>query len=231
VSALVNAAGVLFVVDRPAGFTGVVISRLRRSVVPVVLVAPLRLPLLRRVEALGDLFAAVVWAEELAYRLPVVLQEVSEGDATREAKLRIMTRAGDSSVVRRMVAEIFGGSVPPTSVRALADRVCMRPSTLYYHWAQSPLGSTSMKELLDWVRLMRAYEVRSRGRWSWASVCHHMEIDRRTLERTARRRCARALAQIEPADIEHSFRTWLHDGVPDTETPDAEYGLACSGAR
>jgi len=187
------------------------LSGLRGMTPPLVLVAPLDVRLLRRVEGLSDVFAAVVWAAEMEESLVSAVVTAGRSSLQGELEQRLLDLAPRDGVLAQVIHEAVRVHSPSDSVVVLARRLRVSSSSLYHQWSQSPFAGVPLKSFLDWCRLLRAMDLRCREGWKWDAVARHLLVDRRTLQRTAQRLCDTTLGGLSASDVHGRFFAWLQE--------------------
>lgn len=204
---------VILAVGAAGDLTSSLLHRLSRAGLPIVLVAPLTLDLLRAGQGLDPYLAATVWVDELAQRLTDVVCDVGNSLVAKEVQRILLPQASESPILRRAIRELCSGQ-PPTSVTALAARIRVPYSSFYWHWSSSQLAAVPVKALIDWLALVRAFELRARRPSTWTSVAQQVGVDRRTLERVAVRLCHRTLGQLTLVMVRQGVAAWLQRRLP-----------------
>ncbi len=197
---------------------------LARSLVPMVLVARLTPAFLRHLRAMPKPPTRIVWRQEMANDLPRAVESVLEADSLRWVADQIARGFAPSPLMERALCVILLSDVPPATTKALADHLCVAPSTLRYHWnAVLPVGAT-LKPMLDWALLLRAITMREET--SWPGVARRLGIHHRTLERLSHRLAGISLGVLyrEQGTARRLFRRWVAEELL-PESAGAQQGL------
>lgn len=149
----------------------------------------------------------VLWVEEVA------------GDLLRRiadlVSLDPLSRFAEGLCLHRDLPPVLGTALrilcerrpPPTSVAALARAAAVPERTLRYHWRKA-LGAVHLKQLLDWIVLLRALEEGHRR--GWPSTAGWLGLDERTLDRIALRLSGSHVRdkQLTLVAARSSFKAW-----------------------
>lgn len=132
---------------------------------------------------------AVLFHHQIAARLPAALK----GSTEMAFRLR---RLGEECMgnelvpapLRRLLSCVLTSVPPPRTVQDLARLLHSDPSTIRRHWRRdvNPEGIQRVKDLLDWLVLLRAVSVKRPG-LSWRLVAQGVGTHESTLRRRAER--------------------------------------------
>jgi hypothetical protein len=180
----------------------------------LILVTPLTPEALRRLGPLARA-ASMVWWEELEDRLPEALSDALQHRVLDDAWLALSS-CSDNPLVLAALKRVLLDDPPRTSVNALATALRVADSTLRYHWDGS-FPNLAIRELVDWVVLLRAVE--KRGQAGWIRVAHLYGVHLRTLQRRCQRLTGITLSSVagEPHCLRSAFERWLDLQVEDKE--------------
>ena len=184
-----------------------------------VVVAPLGVGCLRRLQALRSRSLRIVWLDEAEDRLLDVLEEVARDgrDPMWHLGLRLLSDYPVRPSVQKTISRVCGldndpgGTpfVPENSVGQLAADAGLGAPTLSRYWREDVPLACSLKEFLSWALLLWA--VRERSRDSWNSIAAKVGIRRRTLQRSSTRLagCTLAEAGADPERALRRFNQWI----------------------
>ena len=191
-----DADGVVVVAASAENLGNAQVARIAGLALNAVLVIPLSPDALRRWDDLPvrSAFASVVWMEEVPERLAHEVLNALPGSLRARLGNALLARHTLSPLMDRAIREICFGVPPPTSVAALADRLRVPRTALYYHWLASSLEQP-LKSFLDHCHLLEAVQLRSGG-LPWSGVATALGIHRRRLERKAMRICGCPLPDL-----------------------------------
>ena len=132
---------------------------------------------------------AVLLRHQIAARLPVALKSSAEMSfRLRRLGEECMRNELIPPPLRRLLRCALTSVPPPRRVKHLARLLHSDPSTIRRHWRCSvnSHGIQRIKDLLDWLVLLRAVSVKRPG-LSWRSVAHGIGTHESTLRRKAER--------------------------------------------
>lgn len=144
---------------------------------------------------------AVLFRHQIAARLPAALER-SAGTAfgLRALGEECMTNMAIPAPFRDLVACALTAVPPPRTVQHLARLLNSDPSTIRRHWRRgvNSHGIQRVKDLLDWLVLLRAVSVKRPG-LSWRFIGRSMGTHERTLRRLAVRLTGDTLGSVGSA--------------------------------
>jgi hypothetical protein len=182
---------------------------------PICMVPPLSASAVRRLRA-TPAHVDVIWSDEVRTRLPHWAAELPSAPWPVIRSLLISRAKGDF-LIRRACAILFAPAPAPTSVVALADNLSVKPHALRYYW-RTRIGKPPLKELMQWLTLMRAVGLRSRDQ-GWLPISRQLDVHTRTLERISKQLIGRPLSQaVEEELVNTAFRDWFRETLKPTKT-------------
>ena len=186
---------------------------------PCVVVAPISVESLRRLDPLRSARLRVVWVDEVESRLVEVLEEFGRPsrDPMHGLGRRLLSDRSFRPSVREAIGRVCGlhdeaaatRFVPANSVRRLAGQVNLAASTLRQYWREDAPLRCRLKELMDWAVLLWA--VRARAEAGWDAIADQVGLRRRTLEINVARMagCTLAAAAADPERVVGRFHEWV----------------------
>ncbi len=188
---------------------------------PCIVVAPLSVECLRRLNPLRSRSLRLVWAEEAEDCLFRVVRDMGRDsrDPLWQLGWRLLSDCPFRPAMREVITRTCGldcrnnrTDPPNNSVRELASRVHLSAQALSRHWKEDVPLQCSLKEFLDWAVLLWAARASSKD--SCGEVALQAGVHRRTMERKCARLAGSTFAAVRenPEAAVRRFREW-YEGV------------------
>jgi len=150
------------------------------------------------------LVEAVLFQHQIAARLPAALRRSAGlAFALRALGEDYMRNVAIPAPLRRLLSCALTSVPPPRTVQHLAHLLRSDPSTIRRYWRRSvnSHGIQRIKDLLDWLVLLRALSAKRPG-LSWRFVATIIGTHERTLRRLAKRLTDDTLGALAAAGAE-----------------------------
>jgi hypothetical protein len=156
---------------------------------------------------LTDRLASIVWDAQPPEALQEALCRALHSDPLREFHRFVHGTVHPSAVVSNVFRLVCLEPRPPSSVRALAERIGVAESTLRYHWAMH-FPAPRLRELIQWSLFLRGVTEAERANRLSASRIAGVHI--RTLQRMSRRLLGRSFGETvdHPELARQGFERW-----------------------
>ena len=152
----------------------------------------------------------VVWTSEMAALLKPAVTRASSSRLLYLLASGIPRNASLPILLREGLTIVFKSHRPIRSLKELVQLLGCARSTLRRQWLEAFGHQGSLKELLDWVIILRAVERKSPSR-SWSSIAEELGVDRDTLSQISMRLMNRRLSTIGPGDFQDIMDRFFGD--------------------
>lgn len=148
--------------------------------------------------------AAILWPSELDRALAIAIERARVTQEIERVVAALQAVPGVPELISRAFSVALLAPRPIRTVAALARALGTSERTLELHWRQTAWsGSWRVKDLVDWVLLVRAFGERNVAK-TWREAGGRVQVDERRLRRIALRLTGRSLQAVDAATV-HSL--------------------------